>query len=202
MKMARLQLRAPEKLWHGKVNKTTRNEIRKALKTSGLEITWGQSEEIVRLKFYPLYLSAMKRFGTPPLSLQYFFGIAKKPEAKIVWGEYKNQPIAFIFGWKEGNEMVVGYAPSNPIYWWTKAVNLLYWEFIQQAVKEKCEYVQFGTARYKGQIDFKKKWGCELYEDGEKRIDPDRWFYKIFRFFWRTFIPLRLTPYIGKFLRE
>ena len=98
--------------------------------------------------------------------------------------------------------MVIGYVPSDPEYWWTKVNNLIYWEFIQRAVKEDCEYVNMGTARYKGQIDFKMKWGCELHEDGQKRVDPDKWYYKVFRLLWKTFVPLRLTPYIGMLLRK
>ena len=201
MKKARLKLTTIEHLWKDKVNKTTRNEIRKALKNPDLEVWWKKSEEIVKLAFYPLYLQAMKRFGTPPHSLGYFLKLIKEPDTRLVWGEYKGKPIAVIFGWEKNKEMTIGYAPSNPQFWWTKINNLLYWEFIKQAVKEKCEYVNFGTARYKGQIEFKKKWSCEIYEDDEKGIDPDRWFYKILRFLWKTFVPLKLTPYLGKLFR-
>jgi len=199
---ARLKLDTIERLWKDGINKTTRNEIRRASKNSDLNLRCGQSEEVIESIFYPLYLRAMKRFGTPPHSLEYFFKLIKESGTRLIWGEYKNQPIAAILGWKKGNEMIVGYTPSNHQFWWTKINNLLYWEFIKQAVKEKCSYVDFGPVRYEGQMQYKKKWGCEIYEDNEKRINPDRWFYRILRFFWKTFVPLKLTPYLGKLLRE
>lgn len=201
MEKARLKLETVDRLWQDRINKTTRNEIRRALENPNLTIHWAKDkQEAIKAIFYPLYLRAMKRFGTPPHSLGYFLKMSDKIE--LISANFNEKPIASILGWQEDKNMVIGYSPSDPAYWQIKANNLLYFEFIKAAVKQGYEYVDFGPVRYEGQLQYKKKWGCDIYEGNEKRINPDLWFYKILRFFWKTFVPLKLTPYLGKLFRE
>ena len=199
---AHLKLDTVENLWDKRLNYTVQKAIKQA-EESRLTIKRGASENTLKEEFYPLYLRQIKRFGTPPQSLKYFFSLLGKLEIKLFWAEFKNETIAAVLGWGEGKNMVVVYNPSNMEYWHLRANDLLHWELIKEAVKDGVyEYVDFGPVRYEGQLQYKKKWGCEIYEDNEKRINPDLWFYRIFRFFWRTFVPLKLTPYFGKLFRK
>jgi len=201
MKKARLKIDTIENLWKNKLNYTVKKAIKKA-ERSGLTVGQGVSKNNLKEKFYPLYLRAMKKFGTPPHSLEFFFNLEKSQKTILVWADFEGKTIAVLLGWEENKNMIVGYNPSEPKYWDLRANDLLHWELIKESIKRGCQYVDFGPVRYEGQLQYKKKWGCDIYEDNEKRINPDLWFYRILRILWRTFVPLRWTPYLGKLLRS
>jgi lipid II:glycine glycyltransferase (peptidoglycan interpeptide bridge formation enzyme) len=50
--------------------------------------------------------------------------------------------------------------------------DLAHWELIQWAISMGLRVFDFGSARYRGQIQFKKKWGVSLHEYCNYTIGP------------------------------
>jgi len=206
---ARISLTSKEEMWK-KFHKHTRNDIRKAEK-SGLKIKKIENKEELD-QFYKLYLKEMHNFGTPQhakkifenlknIMKEKFFGLNCYFNEKLI-----GSSIAIYFN-KEGNIL---FNVSDKKYKQYHPNDLLYWETIQWATKNKVNYLNLGqvekdtdqNSRAHGLYKFKLKWLSEVhprhyfyYRFGEKQENKKE-SYKSFRKLWR-FIPNPILKKVG-----
>lgn len=209
-----LKLDDPVKLWEERLNYEVKKALNKA-ESSNIKVLHQANPEILKKRFYPLYLSSMKRLGSPPHSLDYFLKGYEylKENIELFLAEKEGKTLACLLGWKEGKRVQITDTASDEKSWQLRANDLLHWEFVKWAAKEGFEYFDMGPARYEGQIRYKKKWGCDFYDynyyylpadDGfkvKKPLDENNYFIRIISYFWK-FIPTTLTSHVGEFFRK
>lgn len=210
-----LRLDSIDNLWQKKLNYEVKKAIKKAQRNS-IVIYHEINKEILENKFYPLYLISMKRLGSPPQSLEYFFNAFEylKNNIEFFWAEFKGQPIAGLLGWKCGKAIQITDTVSDSKFWDKRANDLVCWGFIEWAVSEGFKHFDFGPVRYKGQARYKKKWGCDFFDyyyyyllanqkfTIKKPLDETHPLIRKLSFLWQRIIPLKLTPWLGKSIRK
>lgn len=166
-----LKLEAENTLWE-KFDRITRKGIKKAEK-SDLQLKNIDNEEELK-KFYELYLKDMRAFGTPQHSYAFFKNLleimnknfrglncykdGKLAGSLIVFYSKKYMYAAYNFSERE----FLKYQPND----------ILYWEMLKWAIKNKIESFDFGQTEANaeegshaaGIYKFKKKWLGKLYE--------------------------------------
>ncbi len=94
--------------------------------------------------------------------------------------------------------------------------DLAHWELICWACQQGFQVFDFGSARYAGQIQFKKKWGVALYDYGFYLIAPPEirptlkietvktssGSMSVMSDIWRRFMPLPFTRVLGPPIRK
>lgn len=204
-----LRLAEPNVLWK-RIKYSVRKNINKA-KTIDLSVLEDHSIATFRVAFYPLYLKTMQRFGTPPHPFSYYESLVKSlGSVTRLWTAYfRDQPIACLLGFSTGTTTHIVSTVSSRDYWGLRPNDLLHWEAIISSAREGREIFDFGLMRYKGQIDYKEKWGIEKFPYYESNISQSKRSFKsifqdvgFFALLWRNLVPLRITPYLGRPIRR
>jgi len=200
--------RDPDELW-ANMHKSTRKSIRKALKN---EVTAKEVEGEEQLKaFYMLYLSDVKRHGSPPhkyaLFKKLYDSLQVSGKMRVLLAEYKGRFIGgrivfcdskTIFCWNSVSD--IKYRNLNPS-------NLLLWEIIEWGLKNGYHTLELGRTRKGTTVyDFKKGWsGEEIFLDeyvyfmDSKKVefpDPAQRKYRYLAKVW-SLIPISLAKTIG-----
>ena len=207
-----LELKGESELWEG-FNRITRKGIKKAEK-SELEIKEINNEEELK-KFYNLYLKNMKTFESPQHSYTYFLNLFNKLRKNFKGLNcYKDKElIGSLIVLFSKNYVHASYNPSNGKYLRHQPNDLLHWEIIKWASKNKIIYFDMGQCesnakegtRAEGIFRFKKKWLGKVYDkvyfyyylnenNKEKVREEDK--LKKFRKLWSK-IPLSVLKVIG-----
>lgn len=155
--------RSVDELW----NKVVRYSVRKAVnqaERNGIRVFPECSEQIIRDRFFPLYLRSMKRLGAPPHDIRYYLDSFKAFGSKMLlfWAYKDETPLAGLLGFACGKRINIINIVSDPQYWNLRPNDMLHWEFIKWAAAHGFGIFDFGSIRYDGQMTFKKKWGCEM----------------------------------------
>lgn len=192
-------------------------QIRKALnkaERSGVRGFQDSSPEIIKKKFWPLFLESMKRLGSPPHPLSYFMGLQKyyPDELKIFWAEVKGKLVSALLGFAIGKRIQITHIVSDEIHWEFRPNDLIHWEFIKWGCENGFEVFDFGSVRYEGQLRYKKKWGTEIKDCGYyylsntekplKTFSSSSRLMMQFSKLWTRAIPISLTPLLGPMIRK
>lgn len=210
-----LRLTSEEDLWK-RFHKHTRNDIRKALK-SGLKIVKIDNKQEVK-KFYKLYFSEMRRFGTPQHSFKFFENMFTLMNNYVLGLNcyYNDIMIASLIMLYGGDYGYIMFNVSNPSYRKFRPNDLLYWEAIKYGLNNNLKFIDLGqvdansepgTHAY-GIYKFKSKWLGDLYDriyfyysfEGQPSLAGEKKEkYKKFRAMWRKLPPLiikKLGPWL------
>lgn len=214
---ALLGLGDPEHLWKKAISYEARKGVNKARK-SGLTAEVRRGAPAVAETFYHLYLTSMKRLGVPPHSWRFFTELAAGIGDRLVasWVLAGEQPAAILLGATTGRRIHIFVIASDPRAWPKRPSDLAHWELIEWACKQGLEVFDFGSARYSGQVQFKKKWGIELHDYGFYLIGSPETTDKLqietvrtssrtmsaMAALWRWAVPLALTRVIGPPIRK
>jgi CelD/BcsL family acetyltransferase involved in cellulose biosynthesis len=214
---ALLDLDEPERLWRKALTNEARKGVNKARK-SGLTAEVRRGTNAVRDPFYRLYLVSMKRLGVPPHSRQFFENLAQGIGERLVaaWVLGQTGPAAILLGATTGRRIHIFIIASDPAARSMRPSDLAHWELISWACQEGLKVFDFGSARYAGQIQFKKKWGVSLHDYAFYLIAPSeaRSGSKIetvrtssrsmaaMSTLWRWLMPLPLTRIVGPPIRK
>lgn len=158
----------------------------------------------------------MKRLGSPPHGLEYFLNAFTylKDNIEFFWAEFEEKPVAGLLGWKSGQRIQITDTVSDPNFWDKRPNDLVHWEFVKWAVTQGFKYFDFGPVRYQGQERYKRKWGCDFYDYSyyyfpvnqkiatKKPLDETHPLIRALSFLWQRFVPLGLTPWLGKYIRK
>jgi hypothetical protein len=160
-----LKLAAKEQLWRKSLTNEARKDVARAEK-SGLVADVRRGISAVEGSFYDLYLRSMKRLGVPPHSRCFFTKLAEALGNRLVavWVMSKVSLVATLLGAIAGQRLQVFITASDSRAWPMRPNDLAHWKFIEWAASAGMGIFDFGSARYAGQIQFKKKWGVSLRE--------------------------------------
>lgn len=211
-----LRLDEHERLWRSALTNEARKGVKRA-KSSGLTVEIRRGPCALEHPFYHLYLVSMKRLGVPPHPARFFeeFVAAFGTRLVAAWVKLSGETVAILLGIVSGQRMQIYITASDPRRWHLRPNDLSHWELIQWAAGEGLCLFDFGSARYPGQIQFKKKWGATLHEYSyyligtpssvESRIrtvDSSSRPMVAMANLWRRLVPLRLTPTLGSPIRK
>jgi hypothetical protein len=213
--IAILPLNRPvDDLWHTVVRYSVRKAVNQARK-NGLEVVSECNEEAIRDRFFPLYLQSMKRLGAPPHKVDYYINCYRTLGSRmiILWAKHNGADVAALLGFSCANRINIINTVSNPGDWHLRPNDFLHWEFIKRAAESNHRNFDFGTVRYQGQMDFKKKWGCEIYEykhyfveTGNKMLprtlDSSSKSMQIMAALWSRHMPLAAGRLLGPLIRK
>jgi len=193
------------------------HQIRKALnkaERSGVKSFQDSSPEIIRDKFWPLFLQSMKRIGSPPHPLAYLIGLKRHfpAELKIFWAEVNGKLVAALMGFVIGRRIQITNIVSDESYWDLRTNDLVHWEFIKWGCQNAYLEFDFGSVRYEGQLRYKKKWGAQLGNSGYyyftsmpdsiSAFSSSSTIMTAFSKAWGWCIPLSVTPILGPAIRK
>ncbi len=212
-----LRLEEEQQLWRNSLTNEARKGVNRARKAAlVVEIRRGTSA--VQDPFFKLYLVSMKRLGVPPHSAQFFSELARTLGDRLVgaWVMSQGEPAAVLLGSIVGQRIQVWITASAPKFWSMRPNDLAHWELIRWACGEGLRIFDFGSARYSGQIQFKKKWGVSLHEYcyyliGPRNSDSTLKIQTVesssrtmaaLASLWRRFVPLPLTAVLGPPIRK
>lgn len=214
---AELPLGPPEALWRKSLTNEARKGVNRARK-SGLGFEIRKGLDAVQDPFYRLYLISMKRLGVPPHSKSFFVELAKGIGERLVasWVMNHGVPVAILLGARTGQRVHIFVIASDPDASVMRPSDLAHWELINWASDQGLRIFDFGSARYAGQIQFKKKWGvtlndysCHLIARSAER-DQLRTHtagtasqgFATMSSLWRRLMPVPLTQVIGPPVRK
>jgi hypothetical protein len=160
----------------------------------------------------------MKRLGVPPHSQAFFEHLAAGIGDRLVaaWVMMESAPAAILLGATTGRRIHIFVIASDPNAWPMRPSDLAHWELISWACQEGLQVFDFGSARYGGQIQFKKKWGVSLYDYGLyliaspgsraglkiQTVQPSSRSMTAMSTLWRRLMPLPLTRMLGPPIRK
>jgi serine/alanine adding enzyme len=212
-----LSLDEPEKLWRKSLTNEARKGVNKARK-SGLTAEIRRGPAAIQNPFFSLYLNSMKRLGVPPHSLAFFQHLAEGIRDNLVaaWVTRESRPAAILLGATTGRRVQIFIIASDPQAWSMRPSDLAHWALIEWACQQGMQVFDFGSARYGGQIQFKKKWGVSLYDYGYYLVAPLELHSRLriqsvktssrtmtaMSALWRRFMPLPLTRVVGPAIRK
>lgn len=165
-KLAFLPLDRPiDDIWRKVLEPAARKKVNQAVK-NGLTVVSECDEQIIRTRFFPMYLLAMKRLGAPPHTINYYLNCKRAFGERMMmyWAKKDETVIAGLLGFSTGTRVSVINTVSDPAHWNLRPNDLLHWEFVKWAAANGHSYFDFGNVRYDGQMGFKAKWGCQLAE--------------------------------------
>lgn len=154
-----------DELWNKVLNHQVRKSIRQA-ERSKLNVWQECSPQSIKSLFYPLYLRSMRRLGVPPHSVKYFLqchsGLGDR--MTIFWAARGRLIIAALLGFRCGDRVNITSTVSDEVCWEYRPNDLLHWSYIKWARERNIRCFDFGSVRYGGQMQYKKKWGCSFGE--------------------------------------
>ena len=194
-----------------RLDQSVRKNLRRA-RESNLVVRNDSSESAIRKDFYPLYLRAMKHFGTPPHSLDYFCAMKSHLGDRIrlfsaISGE---RVVSVLWGITAASRLHICYTASAGNSLQMRPSDLLHWEMITWAIEHGYRVFDFGVARYAGQRSFKAKWGTVFHDynhyhyPGDVRASEIRLFTEpgVLNRIWSRAVPNRLARIIGPMIRK
>ncbi len=170
---ATLPLAGPDHLWRHALTGEARKGVNRALH-AGLRAEIRRGAAAVADEFYPLYLLSMKRLGVPPHRREFFLQLAAGLGNRLVaaWVQQSQKVAAILLAGIAGKRIHIFVTASETGTWSLRPNDLAHWELIRWAHSAALETLDFGSARYAGQIQFKKKWGAAFQEYCIYRIGP------------------------------
>lgn len=166
-----LENESEENLWKN-FEHDTRKAIRKALK-SDLIVKEVLNEDDLD-DFYNFYALSMRNFGTPQHSKDFFinFLIYGRDNFKLLKCYKNNKLISFLMVFYNKDNVYAAYNFSDKDFLMYQPNDLLYWEIIKWALKNKMKFFDLGqveanapeNSHAAGIYRFKKKWLAKLYE--------------------------------------
>lgn len=214
--LATLDLRRPlEEIWSKTISRHVRKAVRKA-EREGLTSREATSVETITERFYPLYVRSMRRLGSPPHSLSYFLECHRAfgGDMRIFWAMKDDLPIAGLLGFACGGRVSIVNIVSDERFWNLRPNDLIHWDFIGWAHRSGYRDFDFGSVRYEGQSQYKRKWGCDIEESGyyflgadpsspgQTTFDSSSSRLNFFRSAWSRLMPDPAARLIGPVLRK
>lgn len=159
--------RTADDIWLNVISRHVRKAVRKAQR-EGLTVHCEINESLIRDRFYPLYLRSITRLGSLPHPLSYFLECfrAYGDRQRYVWAVKDGTPVACLLGFSCGRRISITNIVSDDRFWNLRPNDLIHWEYIKWACENGMQHFDFGSVRYGGQSQYKKKWGCELESSG------------------------------------
>ncbi len=212
-----LTLDDKDKLWRNSLTSEGRKAVNKAQK-AGLIAEIRRGPAAISGEFYDLYLVSMKRLGVPPHPRRFFTDLAAGLGDNFIacWVLEGNNNAAVLLGGISGQRLQVYITASSPRYWNMRPNDFAHWQMIVWAAEQRLRWLDFGSARYESQIQFKKKWGVTLSdysywiiaEPGGKELSQLHTFktssdvMQTISKIWGKAVPLRLSPFLGAPIRK
>ncbi len=212
-----LKLGETDLLWRKSLTNEARKGVNKAQK-AGLQSEVRRGKLSVADPFYALYLASMKRLGVPPHPRQFFDDLAAGLGEGLVasWVTHGQQTVAVLLGAICGARLQIYITTSSPAMLSLRPNDLAHWQLIAWAAAQDLRWFDFGSARYDGQIQFKKKWGVELREYAYyligmpgtsattkiRTVQTSSTSMQMMAKLWSRMVPLRLTPVVGARIRR
>ena len=212
-----LNLANEEEMWRNSLTNEARKGVNRARK-AGLSSEIRRGDACVEPPFYDLYLDSMKRLGVPPHAKKFFVAQARIWGDRLVscWIKQGDQTAAILLGVVTGQRIQIYITVSLPTFYSGRPNDLAHWELIRWAAHSKLRLFDFGSARYEGQIQFKKKWGVTLFDyyhyvlrnPGASRqvssqvVDTSSTFMTTAAKIWKAAVPLRFTQILGPPIRK
>ena len=159
----------PDRLWKSFDSKL-RSQIRRPQK-EGITVRFGPDQ--VR-PFHAVFSRHMRDLGTPVMPLAFFEAVSRVfPDAWFGCAWLGEQPLACGAGFVWGDEIEMTWASSLAAYNRLAPNMLLYWSFMERAVKEGLRLFNFGRCSPgAGTHRFKRQWGSR---------DEQLWWYQAAR---------------------
>lgn len=212
-----LPLRESEWLWRKALTNEARKGVNRAQKVGlSAEVVCGAAA--IQEPFYHMYLVSMKRLGVPPQPERFFTGLAQGVGERLVgtWVRKGTDPAAVLLGVVTGGRLQAYVTASDPRWWEARPNDLAHWELIKWATEAGCRVFDFGSARYPGQIQFKKKWGVQLHDYSTyvinspdavstpriPSVDSSSRAMTLLADLWRRSVPLGVTRVLGPPIRK
>lgn len=195
------------------IHKMKRKAIKKATDMN-VQIKDIPESEIPNI--YNLYSKNMKKFGSPPYDISYFNNfykyMVKNNMGKCLGAYIDEKLVAILIGFCYLDKVHIVISASDDFYLNYRPNDLLHWEFIKWANKNKYRIFDFGIARENsGPYEFKEKWSTEikplnnyylsLKKNKITKLDPDNKKFKILEWGWNK-LPPSLSNKLGHKLRE
>lgn len=161
---ATLPLDSAANIWRKSLTNEARKGANKA-RAAGLHGEIRVGGTAVEDPFYALYLESMKRLGVPPHPQRFFRSLATGVENHLIasWIFHQDAVVSVLLGAIVGKRLQIYITASSPEAWAIRPNDLAHWELIAWACEQGFEVFDFGSARYEGQIRFKKKWGAGFH---------------------------------------
>ena len=212
-----LQLDEKEHLWR----KSLTNEARKAVKraqSAGLQVEIQQGPRAINESFCKFYFVSMKRLGVPPHPVEFLTSFGTELGERLVTASviHRTERISYLLGVVTGKRLQVFITASEPNAWALRPNDLAHWELINWASTAGLQVFDFGSARYSGQVHYKKKWGATFHDYSYyligppgsattrkvQTVDSSSKLMVAAATLWRWIVPLRLTPVLGRPIRR
>ena len=148
-----------ERAW-ASLDRKVRNQIRKAEK-SDLRVSIGGAERIA--DFYGVFAENMRDLGTPVYPRRLFERVVEAfpRETRVVVVTHGTTAVAAGIGFGHRHTFEVPWASSLRAFRPACPNYLLYWAFLQQAIREGCTVFDFGRSTPgDGTYQFKLQWGA------------------------------------------
>jgi len=203
------ELYEPDEMY-GDLSDSTTRMVEEA-RENDLHIRDIDGEEDIE-KFYPIYESAMKHFGTPQHPRSFFERAWERMYPGRVKGMncYKgDEAIAMMICYTVGDYCYFIYNVSDPEYLDLRPNDFLYWNMMRWAAENGYKYFDFGQVQADaedgthaaGLYHFKQKWGPDLYDKpvfvrNKEYADQE---YERAKKIWRR-LPKPVTDLVGPFL--
>ena len=203
-----LPLTCSDDLWDHAIDRSVRKAIRRA-ERAGLRCYEQTSEETIEKRFYPLYLHAMTRFGTPPHPRRYFLNLYRYLSAnmRLLLVDQGDATVACLLGFTVGRSVHIVWTASSKEYLHMRPNDLAHWSFIRWAAENGYKTFDFGPIRYPGQRRYKEKWGTQVqdysfhYFPASASVDPPYESPGVLSALWRV-MPLKLSERLGAHVRR
>lgn len=196
-----------EALWRDRFDAKLRNGIRRALREE-METRLGADQ---RDAFYDVFARHMRELGTPALPALWFRRIAECLGEHVLFGVvyWRGRPVAAGCGFVWRDELEMTWASSLREHNRRNPNTLLYWAFLQEAIRRGLSVFNFGrctpgsgTHRFKlqwGGYDVPLPWGIWSRRGATATPTPDGPLYRVATAVWRR-LPLPVTNRIGPLL--
>ncbi|MBU4511808.1 GNAT family N-acetyltransferase [Patescibacteria group bacterium] len=168
----------------------------------------------------------MKRFGTPPHSLDYFLNKLKcfSNDLKLYLVTKDGLVVAALMGFTCGKNIHITKNPSLKKFWNCRPNDLAHWEFIKWGCEHGYTSFDFGPVRYENQKRYKEKWGAKIQNNyifylypensrlrqgyggqakpSKQNLTTHNLGFKFISFIWKYFIPISLAQHLGPIIRK
>jgi FemAB-related protein (PEP-CTERM system-associated) len=195
-----------DEIWRKRFNKYLRNAVRKAVKNK-IEVVEENFEESLT-DFYRLYLSTMKKLGSPPHGIEFFRACQKSlgKKVKIFLAATPNKIVGGVLVFLGRKIIYPAYEGIDPNYRRLNAASLLFSRIIEWGCENGYHAFDFGRTLYgSGVYSFKKRWGGKekplpYYYMGKQipKQDPREKYANISKIWSKLPIPIaeRIGPHI------
>lgn len=154
-------------IWRKRFDKYLRNAVRKAVKNN-IKVA-EESYEGSLTRFYRLYLSTMKKLGSPPHGLEFFKACHANlgEKVKIFLATTPNKTVGGVAVFFGRETIYPVYEGIDPEYRRLNAASLLFSYIVEWGCAKNYRFFDFGrTLHGSGVYSFKKQWG------GEEKLLP------------------------------